>query len=212
MAQGDGRGSTRAARAERRADSPGSNGRAPFRAPPAAGPAGSVGLIARDRELADLDQALRQCRLGEAMVVVLRGEPGVGKSALIEATVARARDFHVVQLRAGEIEEPEQLPAGWPRPLVELFELASSNGGRIEPSRLAAVVDGLAVYPMAPLLLTIDDAQLLPPWFLEALVVAVRGLDEPSVRADPLGDRQPSHARDRASGGVRHPTARGPES
>ena len=140
-------------------------------------PRAAVGLIARDRELAGLDQMLRQCRVGEPTVVVLRGEPGIGKSSLIEAVVARARDFHVVQLRAGATGDAAQATADWPAPLVELFDLSSPEKPPAEPSQLAAAVDGLAVYPMAPLLLTIDDAQLLPQWFLEALVTAVRSLE-----------------------------------
>ena len=107
------------------------------------------------------------------------GSQGIGKSALIEAAVAQTRDFNVVQLRAGAGAgaDPTRAPTGWPSPLVELFELASPGSGRVTPARLAAAVDGLSVYPMAPVLLTIDDAHLLPRWFLDALcVVAVNVL------------------------------------
>ncbi len=150
------------------------------REPCAAGDDGSgetVGLIARHRELAHIDQTLRHCLRGEPTTLVLRGEPGIGKSALIEAAVAQARDFSVLQLRAGAGTDPARPPDGWPGPLVELFELASPGSPPADTHRLAAAIEGLAVYPMAPLLLTIDDAHLLAPWFLEALVVAVSALE-----------------------------------
>jgi DNA-binding SARP family transcriptional activator len=142
----------------------------------AEGPAEAVGLISRDRELAHIDLTLRHCLGGEPTTLVLRGEPGIGKSALIEAAVAQAKDFNVVQLRAGAGADAARPPKGWPRPLVELFELASPGSAPADPGRLAAAIAGLAVYQMAPLLLTIDDAHLLPPWFLKALVVAVDAL------------------------------------
>ena len=80
----------------------------------------SSGLVARDRELSDLDRMLSLARHRRATAVVLRGEAGTGKSALLEAAVARAHDFRVIQLRGVGGQEGEVL-AHWPQPIVELL-------------------------------------------------------------------------------------------
>ena len=60
------------------------------------------GLLGRDAELETLDRLLRRVRSGESQVLVLRGEAGVGKTALLERLVARAADCRVVRAAGGE--------------------------------------------------------------------------------------------------------------
>src|ERR1044072_9221701 len=48
------------------------------------------GLIGRGRELARLDDALSDAIAGHGGVVVVTGEPGIGKTALARAFVERA--------------------------------------------------------------------------------------------------------------------------
>lgn len=59
----------------------------------AAAPAQAVAtprLAGRDAELADLDQAWQRAREGRREVVIVSGEAGIGKTALLEAFAARA--------------------------------------------------------------------------------------------------------------------------
>ena len=144
--------------------------------------------MARNRELAHLDHLLWKARAGSGSAVVLRGEPGVGKSALLEATVARASDFGIVQLRGTALEEPAGLPREWPSQVLELLgahesrglsELGEEHGTRqsVVPARLqlatTEALRGLFGSVQAPTLVTVDDCQLLPAWFPVALGQAV---------------------------------------
>ena len=63
-------------------------------------------LIGRDRELAELDDALSQVREGTRVAVELVGEPGIGKSRLLAEVRGRAegRGFLVLEGRAAEFE------------------------------------------------------------------------------------------------------------
>ena len=78
--------------------------------------------------------------------------PGVGKSALIEATVARASDFFVVRLRGTALDERGALPKEWPQPVVELLNSApvparaAGRRGPVElsPEQLAVGVEAAA--------------------------------------------------------------------
>jgi len=56
------------------------------------------GLVGRDDELALLDAAVAALAEGEARVVVVEGEPGVGKSTLVAAAVSRAHERGAVVL------------------------------------------------------------------------------------------------------------------
>jgi hypothetical protein len=63
---------------------------------------GQTLLKGRDSEFASLDGLLDAVRGGESRTLVLRGEPGVGKTALLDYTVSAAPDFRV--LRAVGVE------------------------------------------------------------------------------------------------------------
>lgn len=147
------------------------------------------GLVARNRELAHLDHILWKARAGSGSAVVLRGEPGVGKSALIEATVARATDFGVVRLRGTTVDERTPLPKEWPQPVVELLTQAPSalpsatgdpNPLELTPAQVASGVEAatravrtLFDEAQSPLLVAVDDCHLLPPWFPNVMSQAV---------------------------------------
>ena len=65
------------------------------------------GLLDRERERAALDGLLGDLRLGRGGALVVRGEAGVGKSALLEYGAGAAADMRVAQ--AGGVESEMEL-------------------------------------------------------------------------------------------------------
>ena len=63
-----------------------------------------VQLIGRGAEKQALRELLDSVRAGRSRALVLRGEPGVGKSALLSYAMAHADDMHVVRVVAVESE------------------------------------------------------------------------------------------------------------
>jgi hypothetical protein len=58
----------------------------------------------RDEERAALDRLPQDARAGRSSVLVIRGEAGVGKSALLEYTAERASGFRIARARGVESE------------------------------------------------------------------------------------------------------------
>jgi predicted ATPase len=69
-----------------------------------------VVLLGRGAERAALDRLLSTVRAGGSAALVVRGEPGVGKTALLEYVVERAAGCRVV--RASGVESEIQLAFG----------------------------------------------------------------------------------------------------
>jgi DNA-binding SARP family transcriptional activator len=146
----------------------------------------SSGLVARDRELSDLDRMLSLARHRRATAVILRGEAGTGKSALLEAAVARAHDFRVVQLR-GVTGRVGEAPAHWPQPIVDLLarhggdspdlnELINSESCDLQTHLTNECADALRSIigdTVNPVLIAVDDCQFLPEWLPAALASAL---------------------------------------
>src|SRR5262245_41840316 len=65
-------------------------------------------LLGRQMEIAALDALLAGVRGGRSGVLVIRGEPGVGKTALLQYAIASASGFRVV--RAFGVESEMELP------------------------------------------------------------------------------------------------------
>ena len=65
-------------------------------------------LAGRGAEGARLDRLLADARVGQSAVLVLRGEPGIGKTALLGYVAERAAGFRVV--RAAGVESEMELP------------------------------------------------------------------------------------------------------
>jgi class 3 adenylate cyclase len=155
-------------------------------------------LLGRERELFAIDQALAAARLGKSARLVIRGEPGIGKTALLQYAIDRAGSMRVLTAHGVEFEADvpfaglsELLQPALDRldrlPPFHADALRSSLGlgPRTEPDRLiigAAVLGLISAYAdEAPLLLTVDDAQWLDRASTEAIGFAARRLVADSV-------------------------------
>jgi predicted ATP-dependent serine protease len=61
-------------------------------------------LVGREDEQQHLDRLLRQARAGTSRIVVLRGEPGIGKTALVDYAAARAETMQILRVTGIEAE------------------------------------------------------------------------------------------------------------
>src|SRR5437667_10272394 len=61
-------------------------------------------LLGREPELLAIDQALAAARLGTSSRLLIRGEPGIGKTALLEHAVSQAAPMRVLAARGVEFE------------------------------------------------------------------------------------------------------------
>ena len=168
-------------------------------------PAGAVSnsppepaLLGRRREGHAFDRLLESVRAGQSRVLVLRGEPGVGKSALLEYLVGRASGCRVARA-AGFEPEAELAYAGLHQlcaPLLDIRKrlpapqrdaLATALGLRAKPAAdrfvVALAVLGLLseVAGERPLLCVVDDAQWLDNASALALAFVARRLLTESI-------------------------------
>ena len=148
-------------------------------------------LIGRDEELARLHRVLTDARLHRSGSLVLRGEAGVGKTALLDEAIDAADGFLV--LRAVGVAAETAVPfAGLDallRPILDLLDTippaqAQALRGALaleatEPNGLAAYAGALSLLSAAaadrgPVLVVVDDAQWLDPLSIQALTFAAR--------------------------------------
>src|SRR4029077_2294368 len=145
----------------------------------------------REPELKAINQALAAVKLGKSSRLVIRGEAGIGKTALLEYAVAQAASMRVLAARGVEFEADVPF-AGLHEllhptlalldrlPTVHAAALKSSLGlgPRIEADRLiigAAALGLISAYAEdAPLLITLDDARWLDRGWAEAIAFAAR--------------------------------------
>jgi predicted ATPase len=76
-------------------------------------------LFDREAELASLRDALDSARAGRGRIVVVEGEPGIGKTALLEHARAAADESGFVVLRAAGAELERDFAWGVARQLFE---------------------------------------------------------------------------------------------
>jgi DNA-binding CsgD family transcriptional regulator len=170
----------------------------PLPAPPGPNPSSTPPLLGRERERALVDRILENARAGVSDVVVLRGEAGIGKSALLDYAAARAGGMTVVRAVGVESEaELEfsglldvcrpllgQLP-GLPAPQAGALRsaLGLASGEAVDRFAIGAAVLGLlgAAAVGAPLVVLVDDAQWLDRSSADALLFAARRLDSEAV-------------------------------
>jgi predicted ATPase len=77
-------------------------------AAPWAGADSTQTFVGRDAELREFERALQEVRAGQARTIVVEGEPGMGKSALVQRFLASTADREVVLV--GRSYEQESVP------------------------------------------------------------------------------------------------------
>src|SRR6516225_3513007 len=156
-------------------------------------------LVDRQRERQALDSLMEDLRSGRGRALVVRGEAGVGKSALLEYAAGAAADMRLVrvagvesemelafaglyQLCAPLLDRLERLPA----PQRDAVGIAFGRRGGGAPDRFLV---GLAVLTLLseaaedrPLLCLVDDAQ-----WLDRVSAQVLGFVARRLLADPVG-------------------------
>jgi DNA-binding CsgD family transcriptional regulator len=168
--------------------------------------------LGRAGERQVLDRLLEDVREGHSGVVVIRGEAGVGKTALLHYCALRASDFHIAQIAGVEAEME--------LPFAGVHQLCAPMFGRLdslpEPQRAAlSVALGLAsgeppdhflvalavlsllsvVAERRPLLCLVDDAQWLDSESGQVLGFVARRLLAESV-AIAFAARAPNDTRE----------------
>ncbi len=155
-------------------------------------------LWGRREQCGVLDRLLADVRAGRSRALVVRGEPGIGKTALLGYAAGTAQDFRVA--RAEGVESEMELPFAalqqlcgrmldrlgqLPAPQRDALGVALGLRAGSAPDRFLV---GLAVLGLLsdvaasqPLLCLIDDAQWLDRASAQVLAFVARRLDAESV-------------------------------
>ena len=158
----------------------------------------SARLVGRAAERARIGNELNEVRAGRSAVLVLRGRPGLGKTALVNDAARTARGFRILRARAVQSETglayaglqllcTPLLPDMRHLSPEERDALATAVGitRGPEPDQLLVcrAVRNLLVRAAGrhPLLCVVDDAQWLDKWSAQALAFAARRLDAQPV-------------------------------
>jgi DNA-binding CsgD family transcriptional regulator len=150
-------------------------------------------LLGRVHERWEIEHALELARSGTSVRLALTGEPGIGKTALLDHAAGLATGMRV--LRARGIESEAQIPFA---SLLELLRPALFMIEQIPPPQALALEGALALRPglaqerfavgagtlnllaayaeQAPLVILIDDAHWLDASSAQALLFAFRRL------------------------------------
>jgi DNA-binding CsgD family transcriptional regulator len=157
------------------------------------------GFVGRRSERESVDELLASVRGGESKALVIRGEPGIGKTALLRYAARQASGYRVVELTGveAEMELPfagihqlcgtmlDRLDA-LPAPQRDALSVALGLAAGEAPDRFLiglAVLNLLAALAEErPLLCLIDDAQ-----WLDAASSQTVGLVARRVRAESVG-------------------------
>jgi DNA-binding CsgD family transcriptional regulator len=154
-------------------------------------------LMGRQEEIRQLDGLLRAAREGRGGALVLRGEPGIGKSALLRHLDAAATGFVVLRASGAEFEmewpfaalhqllgpvtgRSTALPASHRKALEIAFGL---DTGTPDPFLVGVASLGLTVETAreCPLLCVVDDAQWLDQASARALAFLARRVSAESI-------------------------------
>ena len=153
-------------------------------------------LLGREQERLAIENALAGARSGGSTVIALVGEPGIGKTALLDDAAQRAAEISGMQLlRARGVESEAHIPFG---SLLELLRPALVMLEKVPEPQAVALGGALALRPApaqdrfaigaatlsllaayaepGPVAVLIDDAQWLDESSAQALLFAFRRL------------------------------------
>ena len=150
-------------------------------------------LVGRDPERAQLGSLVELARHGSAGSVVVRGEPGIGKSALLDAVVADVGDATVLTTQGLEAEAPLAFAAlhrllrpvlrlrdGLPAPQARALGVAfgEEDGPGVEPFLVAVATLSMLTAAAEEKLVVclVDDAHWLDSASADALLFCARRL------------------------------------
>jgi DNA-binding NarL/FixJ family response regulator len=150
-------------------------------------------LVGREPDCARIDELLERAQRGRSGTLVLRGEAGLGKTALLDYAAERAEGMTVV--RALGVEYEAELPFSG---LLELLRPLLGHLDEIPPQQAQALKSALglceprpqdrftigaatlsllaAAAEASPLLVIVDDAQWVDVATCDALIFAVKRL------------------------------------
>lgn len=155
-------------------------------------------IVGRVRERARIEEVLAGARDGRSGALVLRGEPGIGKSLLLDDAVAAATGMAV--LRASGLQPAANVPFaalrellrphlglldGLPGPQAAALRVALGRDRAEQTDRFAVYAGALGVLgalaDRGSVLVAVDDAHWLDPGSAEALLFAARRVDAEGV-------------------------------
>ncbi|WP_214410552.1 AAA family ATPase [Sphaerisporangium fuscum] len=155
-------------------------------------------LHGREAEISAIDRLIAEVRTGSSGVLVVRGEPGIGKTALLEHAMANGADLQILR-SVGVRSESDLAFAGLHLLIRPVFDRMAALP---EPQRLALqgafgladargadrLLVGLGVLSLlaeaaedGPVLCLVDDAHWLDRSSLDALTFAARRLGAEGV-------------------------------
>ncbi len=155
-------------------------------------------LIGRAHEVSRLNALLDAARTGRSSALIVHGDPGIGKTSLLEEAARGAEDFRV--LRARPLQAESELPfAGLSELLHPILELrdripgpqqaalagALALGPAVAGDRFAVAAATLSVLASAaedaPVLVIVDDAHWLDDPSRVSLIFAGRRLESEGI-------------------------------
>ncbi|HET6698833.1 MAG TPA: AAA family ATPase [Nocardioidaceae bacterium] len=155
-------------------------------------------LRGREREQVALDEVVERARQGSGAPLLLRGQPGVGKSALLAAAAARATDLTVLRAQGVESEAPLPFAAlhRLLRPVLDGLDRIPTRQADALRSAFGETTDAVGdrhlIYlatlnllseagTQNPVLVVVDDAHWLDDASAAALLFSARRLDSEAV-------------------------------
>jgi DNA-binding CsgD family transcriptional regulator len=150
---------------------------------PGAGGGSPWPIVGREAELGRVDEFVAGIP-GGLRALVIRGEPGIGKTTLWQTAVERCRGAGLTILAARPVEDEMPLALAG---LVDLFERVAPDvrAGHVEPDTFARARAVLAAFrsvaDQAPLVVAIDNVQWLDESSAHAIRYALRRLGSAPV-------------------------------